>query len=80
MWTLRNGRVVKKESERCAGLDPQHKNRHDPDLEIDAAEVELDDDEEEEEDGMAWDEDEEHVIVGGDTVPQWQLGALDELD
>ncbi|GAA5920955.1 hypothetical protein JCM3775_004021 [Rhodotorula graminis] len=75
MWTLRNGRVVKKESERCPGLDPQHPRKHDGDLEIDATSVIDDDDEEEEEEGSAWDEYDVETSAG-----QWQLGGLNELD
>lgn len=75
MWTLRNGRVVKKESERCPGLDPQHPRKHDGDLEIDVASVEDDDEEEEEGDLSVWDE-----YDAESSAAQWQLGGLDELD
>lgn len=83
MWTLRNGRVVKKESERCPGLDPQHPRKHDGDLEIDARDKL--DEEDEEEDDEAEDDEEESVSLWDEyeaetSAGQWQLGGLDQLD
>ncbi|GAA5827870.1 hypothetical protein JCM3770_006899 [Rhodotorula araucariae] len=76
MWTLRGGRIVKKESERCPGLDPQrHSETHDdPDQE----------EEEEEDEEEAWEDEEEYAASTAEGAQQFSLGrerrGLNELD
>ncbi|BGP34866.1 hypothetical protein JCM10296v2_006690 [Rhodotorula toruloides] len=65
IWTLTHRRIVKKEPERCPGLDPQKERKNDPDLEVDGETDEL----------------EEYLadLAVADRA-QVRLGGLDELD
>ncbi|GAA5995396.1 uncharacterized protein JCM10292_005146 [Rhodotorula paludigena] len=73
MWTIHHNRMVTKESEKCPGLDPQHTDKHDPDLEVDFGS---------EFDGA--DEDDLYELieqyVGGAIEGEQVRLALDELD